>query len=176
MRLLVLLALLSPCVAGANAIKHATSFVSLKGDRVEFRANETTLFVVNKNFTGDYRTCLQYHAFVEGKRTKLNAFLCRLKEGGGCSWATVRETNGQSECHVLRPWMKSDDQYAVYFAFGRRLRHWHEWDDHDSRMRLRRRRHSKSTRTVGVLVLDGPVDCMRACEGEDGGSGSGALA
>uniref|UniRef100_A0A914W5J8 Secreted protein n=1 Tax=Plectus sambesii TaxID=2011161 RepID=A0A914W5J8_9BILA len=154
------------------AVIDAIGVISLEGGRIEFKANDTFV-LLNNNFTSDYRSCLQYRAFVEGKRSKLNAYLCHMVVGGRCSSAAIRETNGKTQCHSLKPWMKTNDPYAVYFAFTRRPRHWHEHDDHD-RLFFRQKRHSKSTRTVGILEIDGIVDCLRACQDEEG-SGSGTL-
>ncbi len=139
----------------------SSNIIQLTDDSIEFYANETyRLMRTPITDLVDYHTCLKYHYFVDGKRTRLNVYMCRMADGGRCILEHYRQTNNETRCGQMRAWMKTDDRYAFYFEFRRRPRF--GIDDDDRRRRMRR--SNRSHRLVGTIHIDGLVACNQACQ------------
>uniref|UniRef100_A0A7E4ZRY9 Secreted protein n=2 Tax=Panagrellus redivivus TaxID=6233 RepID=A0A7E4ZRY9_PANRE len=138
-------------------------------ETVEFKSDENWSHIYTPSVTMKYDECFDYDYFVQGKRTRLRVYMCRLSEGGRCTLSKHKELpedegEGNSGCNPLQAWMGKPDEYAVHVQFERRPR---KFADKEKERRWRRRhaRGNAYIRTVGSITIYGVKPCNDVCLG-----------
>ncbi|MFH4974389.1 hypothetical protein AB6A40_001098 [Gnathostoma spinigerum] len=128
-----------------------------------FYENETRSLVRTKNIRLDYRYCLEYRVKIEGRRSRLRTYACRMSSGGRCTYGEYRGAVGtfnDEHCDYIRAWMYRSDWYAFFFAFERRPRNFR---DETHRRRYLRRLRKRHVNVKVSLILGGIKRCEKAC-------------
>ncbi|KHN75634.1 hypothetical protein Tcan_00649, partial [Toxocara canis] len=145
-----LLLLYAAAILRSKAFDYDPLLVSFNAT-MTFYENDTKLLTRTSEVYIDYRSCLEYRIRIEGKRTRVRVYGCRMSEGGRCTFDGYRGNIGtldHEHCHSIRAWMHRADRYAFFFAFERRQRNFHDmW---------RRQRHLRRLREKPFAVQTEP--------------------
>jgi hypothetical protein len=138
-------------------------FIGLN-DSIQFYANESCLLFRTDNFILEDKDALEYSYFIEGKRTRLFAYVCLMESGGECVLTKHRSEDGGKEesCGILESYMFKPSNYSFFFQFERRPR---KFSDKEKEARWRRRRHGRAShRLVAEVTLNSIEKRYKLCK------------
>jgi hypothetical protein len=132
-------------------------------ETISFHANETCMLVKTDILRMKDKEGIDYNFMIEGKRTRIFAYICLMESGGECVLTKHRSEGGGKDegCAVLESYMYKPSDYAVFLQFERRPR---KFSDKEKEARWRRRRHGRSShRIVAEVTLNSVQKRSKLC-------------